>query len=165
MNYLTISVAVYIIPSDTVYKGTSLTHARLQSKCRPHLQYASHVAISHTFHVVCYYITHSHSLEVFPDLAAGDLVQYAKIWDMYGVFQYKWLISNFFSFYSEVHFPMSEWVIKFNGLSGTADSGFLVIHISPIIIIYTLESLSSFTYNLKWIDPEMCFVPRMSLPI
>ena len=40
---------------------------------------------------------------------------------------------------------MNEWVIKFNGLSRTADSEVHVIHISRLIILCTLESLSSLT--------------------
>ena len=32
----------------------------------------------------------------------------------------------------------SEWVIKFNGLSWTADSEVNVVHISCVIIAYTL---------------------------
>ena len=35
---------------------------------------------------------------------------------------------------------VSEWVIKFNGLSADSDSE---VHISRVIIAYTLESLSS----------------------
>ena len=40
---------------------------------------------------------------------------------------------------------VSEWVIKFNGLSWTADSEVHVVHISCVIIAYTLEWLSSLT--------------------
>ena len=42
---------------------------------------------------------------------------------------------------------MSEWMIKFNGLSRIADSEVHVIHISRVILTYTLESLSSHTYT------------------
>ena len=37
---------------------------------------------------------------------------------------------------------MSEWVIKFNCLS---DSKVHIVHISSVIVAYTLESLSSLT--------------------
>ena len=40
---------------------------------------------------------------------------------------------------------MSEWVIKFNGVFGTADIGVHVVYTSHVIITYTLESLSSLT--------------------
>ena len=46
----------------------------------------------------------------------------------------------------------SEWVIKFNGLSRTVDSKVHIVHISRVIIAYTLESLSSLTqitHNLQ----------------
>ena len=39
----------------------------------------------------------------------------------------------------------SEWVIKFNSLSRTADIDVNVIHISRVIKTYTLESVSSLT--------------------
>ena len=45
-----------------------------------------------------------------------------------------------------------EWVIKFNGLSRTADIEVHVVHISRVIIAYTLEPLSSLTqmtHNLQ----------------
>ena len=47
--------------------------------------------------------------------------------------------------------PVSEWVIKFNGFLGTADSEVYIVHISHIIETYTLESLSSLTitHNLQ----------------
>ena len=38
---------------------------------------------------------------------------------------------------------VSEWVIKFNGLSRTADSEVHIVHISRVIIAWTLKSLSS----------------------
>ena len=38
--------------------------------------------------------------------------------------------------------PVSEWVIKFNGLSRTADSEVHIVHISRVIIACTLKSLS-----------------------
>ena len=38
---------------------------------------------------------------------------------------------------------VSEWVIKFNGLSRTADSEVHIVHISRVIIACTLKSLSS----------------------
>ena len=38
------------------------------------------------------------------------------------------------------HNGLSEWVIKSNSLSRTAESGVHVVHISCIIIIYTLSS-------------------------
>ena len=37
---------------------------------------------------------------------------------------------------------VSEWVIKFNGLSRTADSEVHIVHISRVIIACTLKSLS-----------------------
>ena len=37
---------------------------------------------------------------------------------------------------------LSEWVIKFNGLSRTADSEVHIVHISRVIIACTLKSLS-----------------------
>ena len=40
-------------------------------------------------------------------------------------------------------FVESEWVIKFNGLSRTADSEVHKVHISRVIIACTLKSLSS----------------------
>ena len=39
----------------------------------------------------------------------------------------------------------SEWMIKFNSLSRTADIDVNVIHISCVIKTYTLESVSSLT--------------------
>ena len=39
----------------------------------------------------------------------------------------------------------SEWVIKFNGLFGTADTGAHVVHTSRVIITYALETLFSLT--------------------
>ena len=39
----------------------------------------------------------------------------------------------------------NEWVIKFNGLSRTADSYVHVVHISCVITACTLKSLSSLT--------------------
>ena len=39
-------------------------------------------------------------------------------------------------------FITSEWVIKFNGLSRTADSEVHIVHISHVIIACTLKSLS-----------------------
>ena len=39
----------------------------------------------------------------------------------------------------------AKWVIKFNGLSWTADSEVHVVHISRVIITYALESSSSLT--------------------
>ena len=36
---------------------------------------------------------------------------------------------------------MSEWVIKFNGLFGTADITVYVVHTNRVIIAYALESL------------------------
>ena len=41
---------------------------------------------------------------------------------------------------------MSEWVIKFKGLLGTADIGVHVVHIIRVIMTYTFESLSSLPY-------------------
>ena len=41
---------------------------------------------------------------------------------------------------------VSEWMIKFNGLSRTADSEVHVVHVSHVIIACTLESLYSLTY-------------------
>ena len=38
---------------------------------------------------------------------------------------------------------VSEWVIKFNGLSRTADSEVHIVHISRVIMAFTLKSLSS----------------------
>ena len=52
------------------------------------------------------------------------------------------LIKADFQFMSE---QVSEWVIKFNGLSQTAGSKVHTVHISYVIIAYTLESLSSLT--------------------
>ena len=46
----------------------------------------------------------------------------------------------------------SECVIKFNSLSGAADSKVHIVHISRVITAYTLESLSSLTqitHNLQ----------------
>ena len=40
---------------------------------------------------------------------------------------------------------LTQRVVKFNGLPWRADSEFHVIHISHVIISYTLESLSSHT--------------------
>ena len=45
---------------------------------------------------------------------------------------------------SAIPFP-SEWVIKFKRLSWTADIEVHIVHISRVIIGYTLESLSSIT--------------------
>ena len=48
--------------------------------------------------------------------------------------------------------PVSEWVIKFNGLSRTADSEVHIVHISRVIIACTLKSLSpptQITHNLQ----------------
>ena len=45
-----------------------------------------------------------------------------------------------------------EWVIKFNGLFGTADIGAHVVLTSHVITTYTLESLSfltQITYNIQ----------------
>ena len=39
----------------------------------------------------------------------------------------------------------SEWVIKFKAFLGTTDSEVHIVHISRVIIAYTLESLSSLT--------------------
>ena len=44
---------------------------------------------------------------------------------------------------------VDEWVIKFNDISWIADSKVHVIHIGRVIITYTLESLSSLTYNMQ----------------
>ena len=50
------------------------------------------------------------------------------------------------------YYEVSEWVIKFNGLSQRVDTEVHVIHISRVIITYALESLPSLikiTYNLQ----------------
>ena len=47
---------------------------------------------------------------------------------------------------------VSGWVIKFDGLSWTVDSEIQVVHISRVIIAYTLElisSLTEITHNLQ----------------
>ena len=41
--------------------------------------------------------------------------------------------------------PVSEWVIEFNSLFGTVDTGVHVVHTSCVIITYTSELLSSLT--------------------
>ena len=41
------------------------------------------------------------------------------------------------------NYQVSEWVIKFNGLSRTADSEVHIVHISRVIIACTLKSISS----------------------
>ena len=49
-------------------------------------------------------------------------------------------------------YDRGEWVIKFNALCGTTDSDVHIVHISRVIVAYTLESLSSFTqisHNLQ----------------
>ena len=49
-------------------------------------------------------------------------------------------------------YRVSEWMIKFKGLSRTAGSEVHEVHISRVIISYTLESLSSLTkiaHNLQ----------------
>ena len=45
--------------------------------------------------------------------------------------------------WAQGHQWVSEWVIKFNGLSRTADSEVHIVHISRVIIACTLKSLSS----------------------
>ena len=44
---------------------------------------------------------------------------------------------------NDLMYQVSEWVIKFNGLSRTADSEVHIVHISRVIIACTLKSLSS----------------------
>ena len=46
----------------------------------------------------------------------------------------------------------SEWVIQFNSLSQIVDSKVHVIHISHVIITYTLESASQFNSSWPWGD-------------
>ena len=55
--------------------------------------------------------------------------------------KYPWLISHIPRCIGQV----SEWVIKFNGLSRIADSEVRVIHINRVIIIYTWETSSFLT--------------------
>ena len=44
---------------------------------------------------------------------------------------------------------VSEWVIKFNSLSWTADSEVHVVHMISVIIVFTLSSLMEITHNLQ----------------
>ena len=63
--------------------------------------------------------------------------------------KFKW-ISKIFYFLNTIKKciwfnKLSEWVIKFNSLMGTADIGVHAVHTSRVILTYTLESLSSLT--------------------
>ena len=56
------------------------------------------------------------------------------------------------SFWKEALSALGEWVIKFNGLSRTADMDVHVIYINHVIISYILKSLLAFTqitHNLQ----------------
>ena len=63
-----------------------------------------------------------------------DRTQYpGELWDA---------CSHFFEEKIRLGYRVSEWVIKFNGLSQTADSEVHIVHISRVIIACTLTSLS-----------------------
>ena len=59
----------------------------------------------------------------------------------------------------------SEWVIKFNSLSPTADSEVHVVHIGYVIIANTLEPLSSLTKITHNLQATITLTPYMVLPL